>query len=167
MGKTSELPCVALVVKARWARLLLNGTKTIELRGRKTSRTGRVALAVAGTSQLHGTIEVVSSELVGHRLANGELAPPVCGPFVADLVAQHCVHDLSIIRYRRIWAWKMRRPILFWKPKNYRHPRGAVTWVRLNRKARKHAASSSSSSSQESSSSTSTSSSESSSSTLE
>ena len=130
---------MALVVKAKWARLLLNGTKTLELRGRRTLRTGRVALAVAGTSQLYGTVELVSSELVGRRLANGELAPPPYGPFVVDLAAQHCVHDLSSIRYRQIWAWKVRRPILYRKPKNYTHPKGAVTWVKLSGKVARRA----------------------------
>ena len=135
----SDLPSVALVVKAKSARLLLTGANTLELRGRRTFRTGRIALAVAGASQLHGTIGLVSSELVGRRLANGELAPPPRGPFVADLVTQHCVHDLSTIPYRKIWAWKMRRPIGYRKPKTYTHPRGAVTWVRLSGKVTRRA----------------------------
>ena len=126
---------MALVVKAKWAKLLLNGTKTLELRGRRTLRTGRIA----GTSQLYGTIELVSSELVGRRLASGELARPLHGPFIADLVAQHCVHDLSTIQYREICAWKMRRPILYRKPRKYTHPRGAVTWVRLSGKVTRRA----------------------------
>ena len=115
---------MALVVKANWAKLLLNGSKTLELRGRQTKRTGRIAIAVSGTGQLHGTIE-----LVGCRLLDRSC--------LRDLYEQHRVADLTVIKYSKVWGWQVKNPVVFKTPRAFAHPRGAVTWVRLAAKQTK------------------------------
>ena len=127
----TELPAMALVVKPKWATLLLEGLKTVELRGSRTNVRGTVAIAMSGTGNLVGAMQITGCRLVGHRLPSGDLVAATDGSFVGDMFQEHRVDDLTILQYRNIWAWDIRNAVAFERPIPYVHRSGAVRWVRL------------------------------------
>ena len=46
-------------------------------------------------------------------------------------VTQHCIADCSLVRYARVFAWVLEGAERFETPREYIHPQGAMTWVRL------------------------------------
>ena len=109
---------VALVVRQPWANYILDGAKTWEIRGSKTTRRGWIHLAQSGTGKLVGgarlvdCIRVPHSEFMKHR----------------DL---HCVPALSVVKYKAIYAWVFRGARRYKEPFEYSHTTGAIIWVRV------------------------------------
>ena len=109
---------VALVVRQPWANYILDGAKTWEIRGSKTTRRGWIHLAQSGTGKLVGgarlvdCIRVPHSEFMKHR----------------DL---HCVPALSVVKYKAIYAWVFRGARRYKEPFEYSHTAGASIWVRV------------------------------------
>ena len=57
-----EKPTQALIVKEPWATMLCNGSKTMEIRGSKTSKVGeRIAIARSGSGLLIGEVTIINS----------------------------------------------------------------------------------------------------------
>ena len=65
-------PNTALLIKAKWANLILEGKKHWEVRGTSTSKREVVALAVSGTKKLWGQVEIKDCILIG-ELHEGKL----------------------------------------------------------------------------------------------
>ncbi|MFC1970703.1 ASCH domain-containing protein [Chloroflexota bacterium] len=110
-----------MLIRSPWIDLILKGQKTWELRGRRTSVRGTIVLIRAGSGQISG-----SCQLVG-----------VTGPLgLADIkmnVDKHRIppEDISRFSYGKIFAWELSNANTFRSPIPYKHPRGAVVWVRL------------------------------------
>ena len=112
----------ALVIRKQWLDLILGGRKTWEIRGSATRVRGPIAL-----------IESRSGTVVGVCYLT------VCvGPLTLKelhrAVRHHCA-DLekfqSKLPYRRTHAWVLAGARRLPRPIPYRHPPGAVIWVRL------------------------------------
>lgn len=130
------VPTRALCVDPWYCSQILNGTKTWELRGQNTRCRSRVAIAARGTGQLWGEVTIESSQLVAHKDDDG-LHCPVPGneaafPGLAERFANHRVRDLSVLPYATLWAWGLASAVWYETPKSYNHPRGPISWIRLD-----------------------------------
>ncbi len=109
----------AIPIKTPYIDLILNGTKTWEIRSKFTKKIGSVALirsasgTVVGTAQLSDVIELTAPNAASnaHRM----------GMSKEDAIS--CIG---------CYAWVMTEVVKFKKPVPYKHPSGAVTWVTLD-----------------------------------
>lgn len=108
-----------LIVRADPLERILAGTKTWEVRGHRTHLRGTIALIEAGSGRVTGTAKLVD----------------VIGPMSALAISKHSrktgYPDLPV-SYREYFAWVLESPRRLSKPVRYRHPAGAVVWVRMN-----------------------------------
>ncbi len=97
---------------------ILAGTKTWEIRGSATARRGPIALIQSKSGAIVGTCEVID----------------VVGPLsLAELRrnARRAGFRAGSLPYRKTYAWVVRNARKLRQPVPYRHPSGAVIWVRL------------------------------------
>jgi hypothetical protein len=112
-----------LLVRDPYASQLLNGEKVWEIRGRPTQIRGPVVIIKSGTGLAFGTANLVR----------------VLGPLdLDDLVrAPELPHEereelrRDGLPYAKTYTYVFTNPRWFERPIPYRHPSGAVTWVRL------------------------------------
>lgn len=117
-----QLPNKGLLLREPWASALVEGRKTMELRGAKTAHRGRTAIIRAGTGLVIGEASLVD----------------VRGPFTrSDLAVSMDEHrvrvdwDTADIPYRKTYGWIFAAAVAYEVPTPYRHPAGAVIWVNL------------------------------------
>lgn len=110
-----------LIIKKIWLDLILSGKKTWEIRGTKTKIRGKIALIESGSGTIVGHAELVD----------------VVGPLTTiDLLANVNKHRVAPeiiktgIRYEKPYAWIFKNAKRYAKPRPYRHPYGAVIWVK-------------------------------------
>ncbi|CAE7342739.1 PIF1 [Symbiodinium sp. CCMP2592] len=130
-------PASALLVEESWIRQILSGAKTWELRGCRTAKRERIALAYKGF--LLGEVDIVDCLAVGRVDAGGQLLA-VEGHeqhhlLLPQNMTKHNVsrERLASFRWRRWYAWVLSDPVSYEVPKAYRHPTGAQQFVRLDR----------------------------------
>ena len=123
-------PSSALIVKEKWARMLLDGKKTWEIRSTSTTKRGKIAIAISGTGHLYGEVTLVTSKLVGYRTPDGRIVQGDIpdGVFIGHKDNRRRIEDLSVIKYPKIWAWVMKDPIKYDPPQAYKHVTGCVIW---------------------------------------
>lgn len=106
-----------LVIKPKWADMILSGVKTWEIRGSKTHKRGTIGIIKSGSGLVYGTVELMSC--VPLTMYNWEINKDKHHVSYAD------------IDYKTPYAWVMGNPIIYPEPVPYKHPQGAVIWVRL------------------------------------
>lgn len=109
-----------LIIKSPWIEKILSGEKTWEIRGSKTNIRGTVALIKSGTGMIYGTIDVLGSKEISldkYRKTED-----------FHRIPQNMFPGLP---YSKTHAWILSNPLVFYKPKPYIHPQGAVIWVNL------------------------------------
>jgi hypothetical protein len=97
---------------------ILAGTKTWEIRGKATDRRGPIALIESKSGHVVGTCEVIE----------------VLGPLTLAELQKHVRRSgfrPSHLPYPTTYAWVVRDARRLPEPLPYRHPPGAVIWVRL------------------------------------
>ncbi len=106
-----------LVVKKEWLDKILVGEKDWEIRGCATTRRGWVHLAqsraggtLVGRARLVDCVQIARSTFMKH-------------------VHHHCVPRLSMVPYKRIFAWVLEDAERFMRPLVYKHRQGAVIWT--------------------------------------
>ena len=129
-------PASALLVEESWIRQILSGAKTWELRGCRTAKRERIALACKGF--LFGEIDIVDCLAVGRVDAGGQLLA-VEGHEQHQLLLPNNMKKHNVpkklldgFRWRRWYAWVLNDPVTYEVPKPYVHPRGAQQFVRLD-----------------------------------
>lgn len=50
-----------LIIKSKWADLILSGEKTWEIRGSQTHQRGRIGIIKSGTGKIFGSVELVTA----------------------------------------------------------------------------------------------------------
>jgi hypothetical protein len=108
----------ALIVKKPRIDLILSGEKTWEMRSKPTKITGWIGLIEQGTGLIVGRAFLTSGWI---RPSKQELI---------DNHSKHLVDDTDILE-RWCYAWEIERAERFDKPIKYKHPKGAVVWVKL------------------------------------
>lgn len=105
-------PNTALLIKAKWANLILEGKKHWEVRGTSTSKREVVALAVSGTKKLWGQVEIKDCILIGElhegKLVKGDALEE---NFIGNNFDKHQISDLTIVKYPKIYAYVLAHPV--------------------------------------------------------
>ena len=110
---------LGLVVKDPWVELILDGIKTLEIRGNRTLRRGTIKLIKSGTGLIVGTVDIVDV----YELDLG---------FFEELKPLHCIQlEVPELPYPKTYGWLLENPVRYDVPIPYIHPLGAVIWVKL------------------------------------
>ncbi|KQT60583.1 MULTISPECIES: ASCH domain-containing protein [unclassified Aureimonas] len=113
------VPPKSLVVRSPWVELLMTGEKTWELRTKPTNVRGAVGLIRAGSGLIVGEAKLV--DVVG-PLDEGSLR---------SAKNLHRADDIeAIVRNRWLYGWVFEGARCYVEAVRYRHPPGAVVWVR-------------------------------------
>lgn len=108
-----------LIIKKPWIDMILDGTKTWEIRGTNTNIRGKIALIESGTGQIKGTAILSNSfPLTIEARLNGS--------------SKHQIPQDTDIQYKQPYVWEMSSPNRLTTPIPYKHPQGAVIWVNLS-----------------------------------
>lgn len=109
-----------LIIKEYWAKLILDGLKSMELRGSKTKIRGTISIIISGTGMVFGTVDLIDCiELTDTDFYNR--------------INEHCWKDgREKISYKKVYGWKLDNPKKFEKPIPYTHKQGCVIWVNLD-----------------------------------
>ena len=110
-----------LLIREPWVNYILSGKKIWEIRGSATTKRGRIALIKSKSGLILGTADLVDCIY----LTPGEYR---------NSSGKHAVEyeDTAIYPYKKTYAWVFENPRAFKKPIPYKHPNGAVIWVKLN-----------------------------------
>lgn len=109
----------AIPIRPQWVDLILNGTKTWEIRTKYTNKIGPVALIRSGSGTVVATANL--SEVIELTESIARKNARRMGMSTADAVS--CVGCN---------AWVLSDVVPLKKPVPYVHPSGAVTWVTLD-----------------------------------
>ena len=108
--------------------------KSWEVRGTSTSKREVVALAVSGTKKLWGQAEIKDCILIG-ELHEGKL---VKGDALEENFIgnnknfdKHQISDLTIVKYRKIYAYVLAHPVRYEIPQPFNYKSGCVIWCSL------------------------------------
>lgn len=110
----------ALIVQQPWADKILSGEKLWEMRSRPTLVRERIGIIAAGTGLILGEVNLTDSpKAIDLKQANQNLD-------------KHQVANISLLE-KWCFAWVLNNPKRYETPVKYKHPRGAVTWVKLEK----------------------------------
>lgn len=110
-----------LLIRSPWIEKILYGEKTWEIRGSRTNKRGKIALIRSGSGLIVGTcklMDVVGPISLSEMHKNGD---------------KHCIplNELKRLPYPKTYAWVLKGAKGLRKPIPYKHPLGAVIWVKL------------------------------------
>lgn len=111
-----------LLIQQPWIEEILAGRKTWELRGTAAKQRGEVALIQSKSGTVVGVAELVDS--VG----------PLSIEELRQTTERHRVPAARFdhgSRYKKTYAWVFRDAQRLAQPVPYKHPNGAVIWVKL------------------------------------
>lgn len=109
-----------LIIKSPAIDAILDGVKTIEVRGCSTKIRGRIVLLQSGTQKALGTVEVVGCDVMTLEEYNNW--------DYRKLLKRDSVDQLP---YKKTYKWYLKNPIKFETSIPYKHPNGAIIWVNL------------------------------------
>jgi hypothetical protein len=111
-----------LIILEEWLDLILNGRKTWEIRNRNAKIRGQIALIQKGSGLIIGVCDLID----------------VKGPLSVDELEKSIdKHQVPIgflrnaLNYKKTYAWVLTNARRLRNPKPYKHPLGAVIWVKL------------------------------------
>ena len=108
-----------LIINKIWVDRILDHGKTWEMRSRRTHFTG-----------WFGIIESGSGLIVGKAFMTSGHIKPTHQELLQN-IDKHQVKDLSLLK-KWCYAWTIEKAVRFKEPTPYKHPQGAVTWVKLD-----------------------------------
>lgn len=108
-----------LIIKQKWAELILNGFKTMELRGNNTKIRGTIEIIISGTKQVYGTVDLINCLPLDKESYNNDRD-------------RHKV-DLKyeFLPYKNTYGWILENPKLYDNPIPYNHKKGCAIWVNI------------------------------------
>jgi len=110
----------ALIIDDPWISLILDGKKTLEMRSKPTKIRGRIGLIKKGTGHIFGDAWLDECVDIGK---NNLLE--VFGDC-------HCIDYRKNPELRKYkYAWRLERVNKYYNPVPYKHPQGAVIWVKV------------------------------------
>jgi hypothetical protein len=101
---------------------ILDGEKTWEIRGSRTTFRERIALVASGSGTVIGVCNLVECEgpLTANRFRTNAKK--------AGMRPSEC----KLGYYRNTYAWVLEKPKSLKTPVPYKHPSGAIIWVKLD-----------------------------------
>jgi hypothetical protein len=112
----------ALLIRAPYIDWILNGSKTWEIRGSRTTKRGRIGLIQSGTGKVVGVADLV--DVVG-PLRQAEF---ISNARKLGLRRSKLSGRLS---YAQPYAWVLKSARRLKTPVRYKHPSGSIIWVNL------------------------------------
>ena len=98
--------------------LILSGKKIWEIRGSNTKTRGKIELIQSGSGLVVGCCEIVDCiELSYCDFQNS--------------INKHQVKIVNDLPYKRKYAWVINNPQKYETPRKYKHPIGAIIWVKV------------------------------------
>ena len=112
----------ALIIRKPWINMILDGSKTWEMRSRYSRPQGKIALIESGSGLIVGECVHIGS---WDRITDKE-----------EFTEPKKFHGMSAENIDLIigkWdvPWELRQAMRYENPIGYQHPQGAVTWVNL------------------------------------
>lgn len=118
----------ALIVDEPWISKILSGEKTWEMRSRATTIRGRIGLIRKGSGLIVGAVDIV--EVLDFNQQRDILD---------RYTKEHCIDysdkDHEFLQKYDI-AWVLANAEKYTKPIPYKHPQGAVIWVKIPRETK-------------------------------
>lgn len=113
-----------LIVKPKWAGKILHKNKIWEIRGSNTHKRGRIGIAMSGTGQVYGTVELIDSIPLTKELWESN----------SDKHQVELSWDELLGIYKKPYAWVFAsdKTEVYESPVPYLHKKGAVIWVKNN-----------------------------------
>lgn len=108
----------ALIIKKPWIDLILSGKKVWEIRGCLTNKRGTIELIQSGSGLIIGCCELIDCIKLDLKVYK-------------KAIDKHCIKNVETLPYKSTYAWVITNPVRYEKPKPYKHPNGAVIWVKL------------------------------------
>ena len=107
-----------LIIKDKWIELILSGLKSWEIRGSRTNKRGTIYLIKSGSSRIMGQVDIVDCiELTKEKYEKNK--------------EKHCIEaGYESLPYSVPYAWVLKNYVRYEKPIPYKHPQGAVIWVK-------------------------------------
>ena len=111
----------ALVVDKPWIDMILDGKKTWEMRTKMTRIRGRIGLIKKGSGLIVGECDLVDS------------LPKQSMLEIAAACEKHLIHwrVFTAMYFKWHFPWVLEKAQRYEKPISYKHPQGAVTWVKV------------------------------------
>ena len=107
-----------LIIKDKWIEYILNGDKTWEIRGRRVKFRETIYLIKSGSGKIFGQADIVDCK----ELTLDEFKKS------SD---KHQIQNTESLPYKRTYAWILSNVKKYDIPIPYKHPRGAVIWVKF------------------------------------
>lgn len=111
-----------LIVKPYWADLILSGSKIWEIRGHNTTKRGKIDIAKSGTGKIFGEVKLVDSIPLTQELWESSRDKHQVNLSWKEL--------LSIYKKPHAWIFEYGSAEKYIMPVSYKHPKGAVVWVK-------------------------------------
>jgi len=111
----------ALLVRSPFVERILAGRKTWEIRGSKTNVREKIGLIRSGSGRIVGTCEIIG----------------VIGPLSLAELRRNAhkigarADEITKRPYATTYAWVIKNAKPLRRPISYRHPSGAIRWVKL------------------------------------
>ena len=111
-----------MLIRSPYVEMILNGKKTWEIRGSRTSVRGRIGLIRSGSGTVIGVCDVVDC----------------LGPLTAEEFRKNArkpglkPSEAVLGYYKKTFAWVVANQRWLKAPVPYVHPSGAVIWVKLD-----------------------------------
>jgi hypothetical protein len=121
-SETGDSTLRALLIRHPWIDLILNAKKVWEIRGSRTLFRETIGLVPSGSGAVVGVCDLVDC----------------IGPLTAEQFCKNAKKagmrpsEAKLGWYRQTYAWVVEKPRYLKHPVPYRHPSGAVIWVRLD-----------------------------------
>jgi len=109
----------ALIIRQPHIGRILAGQKIWEMRSTKTQVRGRIALIEGGSGLITGEACLVDS------------LPLMPDGWQSVTRLEHCIDDDELLK-RWPYPWVLANAKQYAKPIPYKHPKGAVIWVKLD-----------------------------------
>lgn len=108
-----------LIIKSKWADLILTGKKIIEIRGSRTNIRGKIGIIKSGSKKVYGTVELIDCVALDEEL------------YEAWKNKHHVPYSFQALPYQKPYAWCLANANPYSNPIEYTHKQGCVIWVNL------------------------------------
>lgn len=111
-----------LIIKPKWADLILDGYKTIEVRGSNTQHRGDTGIIKSKTQKVFGTAKLKDTIKLNREIFE-------------NLKTKHLLQitwEELLEIYKNPWGWCFEDPEKHSEPIHYNHKQGCVIWVNLD-----------------------------------
>ena len=110
-----------LIIKPKWADLILDGEKTIEVRGNNTKIRGAIGIIKSGSKKVFGTVDLFNC--IPLDMEKFELWK--------DRHKLNITYGEVLKIYPQPYAWCLRKANKYNVPVVYEHKQGCVIWVNI------------------------------------